>query len=293
MKTFLDCIPCFLKQTLSTMRRITDDETTHEKVLRNVLRLISEINLRTSPPSMAQAIYRAIRRITGNADPFAQDKTQQNRFAMSLIPELRQKHQNDPDLFAKMLRLSIAGNIIDFGIYDNVTKAEVLTAIDRSMKISMDEKAIGALRDAVRDAADILYLGDNAGEIVFDRLFITQLPQDKLTYVVRGAPIINDVTIKDAQEVGMCDMVDVIDNGSDAPGTILEDCSQEFRNRFESADLIIAKGQGNYETLSDVNKRFFFLLQVKCPVIARDIGCNVGSFIVKETQASYRMEPHG
>ena len=133
----------------------------------------------------------------------------------------------------------------------------------------------------MREAKDILYLGDNAGEIVFDRLFIEQMPHEKVTYVVRGEPIINDVTIEDAREVDMFDLVDVIDNGSDAPGTILETCSHEFQQRFASSDLVIAKGQGNYETLSDVNKRIFFLLQVKCPVIAKDIGFEVGSFIVK------------
>ncbi|MCK5255186.1 MAG: DUF89 family protein, partial [Deltaproteobacteria bacterium] len=122
---------------------------------------------------------------------------------------------------------------------------------------------------------------DNAGEIVFDRLFIEQLPREKVTYVVRGEPIINDVTIEDAREVDMFELVDVIDNGSDAPGTILETCSHEFQKRFASSDLVIAKGQGNYETLSDINKRIFFLLQVKCPVIAKDIGFEVGSFVVK------------
>lgn len=281
MKTFFDCIPCLVNQTLNTVRRITVDEAMHEKVLRKVLQLISEINLSVPPPVMAQQIYRTIREITGNADPFAQEKTNYNHFAMSLIPEIRERHQNNPDLFVKILRLSIAGNIIDFGVNEKIRRSVVLQSIDRSLKVCMDMKAVDELHDAITEANDILYLGDNAGEIVFDRLFIEQMPYEKVTYVVRGSPIINDVTIKDAQEVNMYDLVEVIDNGSDAPGTILEDCSQEFQERFESADLIIAKGQGNYETLSDVNKRIFFLLQVKCPVIARDIGCEVGSFIIK------------
>ena len=145
----------------------------------------------------------------------------------------------------------------------------------------LETKTVDELHKQIREAKDILYLGDNAGEIVFDRLFIEQLPYQKLTYVVRGEPIINDVTIEDAREVDMCDLVEVIDNGSDAPGTILDNCSHEFQKRFAYSDLIIAKGQGNYETLSDVDQRIFFLLQVKCPVIARDIGCEVGSFVVK------------
>lgn len=281
MKTIFDCIPCFLNQTISTVRRITGDETVHEKVLRKVLQLISEINFSVSPPVMAQQIHRTIREITGNADPFAQEKTEHNRFAMSLIPEIRERHDNDHDLFVKMLRLSIAGNIIDFGVTAEIRRSDVLQCIDHSIKIGMNMKAVNALRNAIKGANTILYLGDNAGEIVFDHLFIEQMPCEKVTYVVRGAPIINDITREDAQEVNMFDLVDVIDNGSDAPGTVLEDCSQEFREKFESADLIIAKGQGNYESLSDINKKIFFLLQVKCPVIARDIGCEIGSFVVK------------
>ena len=289
MKTFFDCIPCFLNQTLATLRRITDDETMHEIVLRKVLRLISEINLSQSPPAMAQQIHRTIKQITGNGDPFAQEKKEHNRFAMSLIPEIRERYRNDPDLFVKMLRLSIAGNIIDSGIKDKITSSMVLQSIDRSMETSLEIKNVDELHNEVREAKDILYLGDNAGEIVFDRLFIEQLPHEKVTYVVRGEPIINDVTIEDAREVDMFDLVDVIDNGSDTPGTILENCSHEFQKRFASSDLVIAKGQGNYETLSDVNKRIFFLLQVKCPVIAKDIGFEVGSFVVK-TNTECRKE---
>jgi len=281
MKTYFDCISCFVQQTISTLRRISDDEAIQEEGLRKVLLLLSEINLNLPPPVMAQPIYRTIREVTGDADPFAQEKTNQNIYVNSLVPEIKERYQNYPDLFVKMLRLSIAGNIIDSGVNSDVKREDVLKSIYCSLETPIDMKAVNELRNAITEANVILYLGDNAGEIVFDKLLIEQMPHDKVTYVVRGAPIINDVTIKDAQEVKMDELVDVIDNGSDAPGTILDDCSQGFRERFESADLIIAKGQGNYETLSAANKSIFFLLQAKCPVIARDIGCEVGSFIVE------------
>ena len=113
-------------------------------------------------------------------------------------------------------------------------------------------------------------------EIVFDRLLIEQLPREKVTLVVRGAPVSNDATMIDAEDTGLTKLLEVIDNGSDAPGTILDDCSHAFRERFDSADLIIAKGQGNYESLSEVEKDIYFLLKAKCPVIARDLGCEVG-----------------
>jgi uncharacterized protein with ATP-grasp and redox domains len=138
---------------------------------------------------------------------------------------------------------------------------------------------------AVNESESILYLADNAGEIVFDRLLIEQMPTEKVTVAVKGSPVINDATIEDAIHAGLPQIVDVIENGSDAPGTILENCSQAFRDHFAKADLVVAKGQGNYETLSDVNKNIFFILKAKCPVISRNIGCEVGEMILQKTKA--------
>jgi uncharacterized protein with ATP-grasp and redox domains len=131
-------------------------------------------------------------------------------------------------------------------------------------------------------ARSILYLGDNAGEIVFDKVLIESLPyRDKITYVVRGEPVLNDVTMHDAEEVGLCGLVEVIDNGSDAPGTILEDCSPEFRGRFAAADLVVSKGQGNYESLSCVpHRQVCFLFLMKCAAVAADAGGKVGDLAV-------------
>jgi len=134
---------------------------------------------------------------------------------------------------------------------------------------------------AIAAAERILYLADNAGEIVFDRLLIERLPTEKVTVAVRGLPVINDATLIDAEYAGITELVEVIDNGSDAPGTILEDCSEAFLERFHAADLIISKGQGNYETLSQVHKDIYFLLKVKCPVVARDVGCQMNSLVLQ------------
>jgi uncharacterized protein with ATP-grasp and redox domains len=141
-----------------------------------------------------------------------------------------------------------------------------------------------AFGEALAEAENILYLADNAGEIVFDRLLIEQLPMEKVVVAVRGLPAINDATIQDAKIAGITELVEVIDNGSDAPATILEDCSERFLDAFNRADLIIAKGQGNYETLSDIDKNIFFLLKAKCPVIAGHIGCEVGELILKRNE---------
>jgi uncharacterized protein with ATP-grasp and redox domains len=130
-------------------------------------------------------------------------------------------------------------------------------------------------------AEKILYLGDNAGEVVFDRILLEHLPPEKVTFVVRGGPTINDVTRNDLEMVEFDRRVGVIDNGSDAPGTILEDCSPQFRELFEKADLVISKGQGNYETLNDLPGHIVHLLKVKCPVVARDLSVPEGSLIVR------------
>jgi len=125
----------------------------------------------------------------------------------------------------------------------------------------------------------ILYLADNAGEIFFDRLLIEQLSGAKVTLAVRGAPVINDATRTDALAANLEDLVEIIDNGSDAPGTILNDCSAEFRRRFDEADMVIAKGQGNFESLSDEPRDIFFLFRAKCPVISLHSGFSVGSYV--------------
>ncbi len=135
-------------------------------------------------------------------------------------------------------------------------------------------------------ARDILYLGDNAGEVVFDRVLIERLPYDEVTFVVKGSPVINDATMADAEAAGLTDLVEVITNGSDGPGTILKTCSPQFRERFGQADLIIAKGQGNYESLSEVDKSIFFVLKAKCPVIARDLDCTIGEMILRRNEKS-------
>jgi len=149
-----------------------------------------------------------------------------------------------------------------------------------SLKEPLSGGALESLRSAAAEASDILYIADNAGEIVFDRILIEELVPGKVTLVVRGRPVLNDVTMEDAQSVGLLEIVDVLPNGSDAPGTILDDCSEAVRTRFAEADLVIAKGQGNFETLSNASRPVFFLLRVKCDVLAREIGYEVGSVVV-------------
>lgn len=278
MKTYFECIPCLLRQTLEAVRLTTDDVAIHEQVLRKILRSASKMNLRESPPLMAQRIHRLIRQMTGNNDPYRDIKNHFNYFALELYPELKEGIEWSREPLDTAIRLAIAGNIIDSGVNHYIDETQVHNAIEHALTAPLAGDP-EEFREAVSEAKDILYLADNAGEILFDRLLIEQMPLKKVTLAVKGSPVINDACLVDAQATGLTDLVEVIDNGSDAPGTILAECSEGFKRRFENADLIIAKGQGNYETLSDVKKNIFFVLKAKCPVIAKHIGCELGSLI--------------
>ena len=279
MITSLDCIPCFVRQTLDAARLITDDPAIHERLLRSVLADVSSMDLNISPPQMGQHIHRLIRQYTGDADPYKKIKDRFNRFALDLMPEMEMCVSKADDPFEAAMRLAIAGNIIDFGVKSTLDDAEVSTSIRDALTVPLVGD-VDELRAAVDGARNILYIADNAGEIVFDKLLLARLPLDRVVLGVRGNPVINDATLEDAESVGITDMVRVISSGSDVPGTVYAECSEEFRVVYDQADVIIAKGQGNYETLSQARENIFFLLKAKCPVIADDIGCEVGRLVV-------------
>jgi len=280
METHLECIPCLIRHTLETVGQITDDEAVHEEVLRAVLRETAKMDLSMPPPMMAQAAYQLMRRLTGIEDPYKESKERFNRLALALYPRLQRVCERSTDPVQTAVRLAIAGNVIDLGPTASLEDSHISDAIEDAVKASLQGSDFEEFRRSAHAAKRILYLGDNAGEIVFDRLLIEQLPYKNITFVVRGAAVINDVTIADARSTGIADLVEVIDNGSDAPGTIVEDCSAAFRRRLDDADLIIAKGQGNFETLNAADKTAYYLLTVKCPVVSRHMGCEIGSLIL-------------
>lgn len=283
MKTSLDCIPCLLRQTLDAARLVSKDPIVHEKILRDVLGWAAEMDLNQSPPAMAQRFHRRLREISGMDDPYRETKDRQNSMALEMIPTLRSKIESASDPLLLAIRFAIAGNVIDMGVNGNLTEADVYQAINRAVS----EPLVGEydeFRTTIAKAQSILYLADNAGEIAFDRLLIERLLPERVTLVVRGAPAINDATIADVHAVALDKIVEIINNGSDAPGTILSDCSPEFRRRFTNADLIIAKGQGNFETLSDEPGNIYFLFKVKCPLIADLVNHPIGAQILSKSR---------
>ena len=280
MNTFLDCIPCLIRQSLAAVRLVTPDERIHERMLREVLQAASRMDLCQPPAAMSQVVHRRIRELCQNGDPYRLSKARFNRLALELLPTFRRRVEEAADPWNAAVRLAIAGNVMDLAVKGGLTEAQIRDSIDQSLHESLDGNT-AEFAASVREAQRILYLADNAGEIVFDRLLIERMPREKVTVAVRGTPVINDATREDAEQAGLTELVRVIDNGSDAPGTLLRDCSEAFQRHFADADLIVAKGQGNYETLRGVSSQIYFLLRVKCPVIARDTGSPVGRMVLR------------
>ena len=283
MHIFLDCVPCFVRQALDAARLATDDKTIHEQVLRKVLILAKDLDMNQSPPVMGQKIHRLIRELVGTEDPYRDVKRRFNNVALVLYPKMRTHIIDSKNKLETAIRLAIAGNIIDFGVNSKLQESELEKTISECLAAEFSDMQSGPFEQALNEAEKILYIADNAGEIIFDRLLIEQLPIEKVAVVVKGSPVINDATMEDAVLAGLHRIVEVIDNGSDGPGTILETCSEVFLDRFKDADLVIAKGQGNYETLSDIDKNIFFVLKAKCPVIAQDLRCDVGEMIFRKS----------
>jgi uncharacterized protein with ATP-grasp and redox domains len=229
-------------------------------------------------PEFSRELHIILRSYTHNPDPYKEEKRLNNDQAMNLIVESEKLVNQSDDSFQTALRIAIAGNIIDFAANDNFN---ILLTIDKALNSGFAIDHSKQLKKELEKARSVLYLGDNAGEIVFDKLFIETIQHPNLTYVVRGGPVINDATMEDAEYIGMKNIARVISSEYDAPSTIIHKSGKLFREYFSDADLIISKGQGNLEGLLPLNdKRIFFLLIVKCNVIAELLKVNKDSLIV-------------
>ena len=277
MKTYLDCIPCFFEQTLRAGRLATNDEKLVKRLLVNLGKLLNGISLDSTPPETARLIYQMVRDITGNPDPYRELKCKSTQQALALYPSPKKIIDESSDSLLTAIRIAIAGNVIDFG--PNAT-FNIDTAIKEALDKDFSICDYSAFKSSLAKCKQILYIGDNAGETVFDRLLIEQMDKPVI-YVVRETPVINDATFDDAVEAGIDKVGTIISSGTDAPGTILSTCSPEFRQTLGKSKFVIAKGQGNYEALSNENHSIFFLLKVKCHIIANDIGVAKGDIVLK------------
>lgn len=290
MNTYLECIPCFFRQALFAARAATKDERKTKQVLDRIAGFIPDIPLDSPPPETARLIYSAVREVTGAVDPFRAYKNKSIEKALSLYEGLISVVESSEDPLRTAVGIAIAGNVIDMGANPDF---DLESAMEEVFKIKLWIDHYESFKRSMEKARNILYLGDNAGETVFDRILIETMGKETV-YVVRDIPIINDATIDDAKKSGIGEVARIVSSGCDAPGTILKRCSQEFLSLFAAADLIVSKGQGNFESLSNEETPIFFLLKVKCPVIARHLGAKIGEMILKDglMKPSSISDPH-
>jgi len=251
-----------------------------DNVIKNVLKYYTEVDFNNTPLLVNRNVHRLIRKLINDPDPYKKLKDRYNSLAIEYYEKYKEKVKNSSNPFQTALRLAIAGNIIDFGPGH---KIDIDCTIDRVLnnKFPIDDSLL--LEQEVKKAKKILYIADNTGEIVFDKLFIETINHPEVVLVVRNSPILNDATMDDAKALGLDKIAKVITNGDDAPGTLLSAVSEEFFEEFNSADLIISKGQGNYEGLNHIkDKNLFLLLMAKCEIIADYIGVKKGDCIIKK-----------
>jgi uncharacterized protein with ATP-grasp and redox domains len=276
MRAAPECYPCFLNQTIKTARLATNDPGRLKALLDEVSAALRSRPFDVPPPVISEDIYGIIARATGAVDPYRTLKRRCIRQALRIYPEVKRWAAARPDPLRAAVRAAIAGNVIDFGVAGEFdVAADVAALLDRPLAIDHYADFLKCLARARR----VLYLGDNAGETVFDRILVEALDRP-VDYAVRSAPIINDALAEDAEASGLSGPARIVESGCRTPGIVLSRSAPAFRRLFNAADLIISKGQGNFESLSESGRPIFFLLKVKCGVVARLARVPEGSLVL-------------
>ncbi len=279
MKAELDCLPCVVRQAVDAARHSTDDPALRRAAMKAALEALAGSPLDATPMRIGYSVHRAIARITGVDDPWLAAKTESNRHAMELLPTLRRVVAEADDHLLTAVKIAIAGNIMDFGVF---AAFDVEESLERALEGGFAVEDFDAFRVRVKTARRVLYIADNAGEIVFDRVLLEQMSGAHITLALKSAPFINDAMVADAEQVGLGSLAHLIGIPPGAVG------APEFDRAWAQADIIIAKGQGNYEVFSEADGPLFFLLLAKCPVIAADLGVRQGDMVF-EAQATHRI----
>jgi len=281
LRVHLDCIPCFLRQALEAASISTDDRGLRERALRSVVSYLSREDWNKSTAEVCTNVHRTIKKVLRVHDPYKRLKEEINRKASSLYPNLRKLVEDSEDPFLTAVKVAIAGNAIDLGPKIDV---DIEDEVNRVLKREFIMEEPNRLKSLALKYRRILYLADNAGETFFDRILVEELTRlgVEITYAVKGGPILNDATFEDAEASGITRLARVVSTGTDCIGLLLNECSEDFLEEFKSSPLIISKGQGNYESLSEVKgKRIFFLLKVKCRLVAEDLDVELGTPVLK------------
>jgi len=276
-----------MRQMLSAARLAGGDEAFQHRCLQEAARMLAGESLDITPPEAGEGLYRMVREMSGNPDPFAAQKREQNEAVMAILPWLRETVAGADDPLLMAVRLAIAGNVVDPGAQASF---DLEKSVTEAVEGERELEEFPAFAERLAGAKSVLLIADNSGEIVFDRVLVEVMRRLKgdemdITVAVRAAPIINDVTEVEARDVGLHELATVISSGSEMPGTVVARATFEFKRAFEAADLVISKGQGNWETLEDSEREVFFMFQAKCPAVAVMNDCPEGALLLLRNKA--------
>lgn len=279
MKALPECKPCIMRQTKEVAEMLGLPKEKKKALLEEIEGLLKGLDISgLNPPEVTNIAHLKIKELTGTDDLYRSVKSKFNKLATGLYPKLKEMVAEAADPLNMAVRLSIAGNVIDFGANSNFNIEDTIQEV-RHKKFAVDD--YGRFKDLLSRSKHILYIGDNAGEIVFDKLLIEELGKKaEVIFAVKSAPVLNDVLMEDAKEVSLASMAAVIESGSIHAGTDLKNTSEEFNKAYKRADFVIAKGQGNLETLEDKSKEIFYLLKLKCSYLAKAYKVSYGDIVL-------------
>ena len=278
MKLYPECYHCILRQAVAAVSLNGIDSQTQFQTLKEVLSTLAAADETLTPSDIAGDPNRIIRERTGVDDLYKDTKKASHELALGYLDALRDLAGQGEDPLQQALKVGASGNIIDVV---HVEEYDLWEEVDSTVQSELLGGGLEAFREKLETASYILYLADNVGETVFDRVLIENLPLPVI-YSVKSGPILNDATREDALAAGIDQVATIVENGTRSPGTVLSQASDEFLELFEKVDLVISKGQANYETLDDQGQKMFFLLRIKCPLISLEVGAPVGSLVIKQ-----------
>jgi uncharacterized protein with ATP-grasp and redox domains len=276
MRTYLDCLPCVLRQVLEASRISTDSEELQDSIMTETVKRLGGYKAYRNSPELCRAMHGIVKERTGAHDPYADIKQKDIQTALKLLPVLKSCVEGKRDRLYWALKAAATGNMLDSSISASID-FEVCAETELNKPFSACD--MDMFKRRLKQGGSLLIIGDNAGETVADRILLEELPSLDATYAVRSAPIINDATTQDAYASGLDKYARIISTGCDVPGVNLDVCSGEFLDVFYGADIVISKGQGNYETLSECDRDIFFLLKAKCLVLARLLGVSLNDYV--------------
>lgn len=284
------CLPCVVNQAIKVAN--ISNVNNKEALFREVFSYLSKISFDQTTPELIGEIFDLIKKYTNNPDPYKDTRAYYNALFLELLPDFEYKVNQSDHSFRMAVKYAIVGNIIDFSPIHNTLLEDIYDYFDKMDELEFAIDDSQSLINDILAAKSLLYLGDNCGEICLDKLLLKKIkelnPSIHLLFGVRGKPVVNDSIAEDAYAVGIDEYAEIIDNGDGSLGTVLHRTSQKFKELYENADVVISKGQANYECLSEEKKNIYFLLMTKCNVIAEDIGVEEKKMICMQSKTKRR-----